>query len=346
MSDLGGAPAVAAPAGARSGAVVSTDGPLFRLLSRYRGKRCFVKEYPGNHGDALINLGTRVLFRRAGLIPTSKQRDADIVAVKGGFGISDVWQMGTDALREVAADPDVPIVVLPSSYRVHPSVLHGILSSRSAPAYLFCRERDSFERLHEVAKIPGVQVEMDHDAAFWLAGSRLLGRLRAAAAQEWFVVVEREDAEARVPSDTSITVTPPALAASRLSALLRTRLFPYEAKLRIRRLLLSRRESPLRPAPDWAGAALAATLPGVPAYPSYVADISARELVTFKEFSTRIARSRAVATTRLHAGILAALLGKPTILRADPLGKLSGVFRYSMADLPHVHLWNDTGEGG
>ena len=65
-------------------------------------------------------------------------------------------------------------------------------------------------------------------------------------------------------------------------------------------------------------------------------DISSRSVVSFDTFCTLIRDARAVCTNRLHVGVLAAMLNKPTLLVEGSYHKTRGIYEYSLRYFPHV----------
>jgi hypothetical protein len=73
-------------------------------------------------------------------------------------------------------------------------------------------------------------------------------------------------------------------------------------------------------------------------------DLSAPGAFTFETFSDAIVRAVAVVSTRLHVGILPALLDQLMYLHAAraPYPKIKSIYEYSMAEMKHVRLWGET----
>ena len=309
------------------------------VLRQFEGKRCFFLRYPGNNGDVLIRLGAEQLLRSAKLQTVHTMARADVIVMTGGFGVSDRWHVGLDALKAAAAYRATPIVVLPSSYEFRVTDPAIVLKHREAPTFLYCRERHSVERLRAFEFGPQVHVGLDHDMAMQLAGSSFIEALQAKSSADYVLVVDRKDDENPDTARHQLTITPPILARMPFSRLLRAAV-PFEARLRLRRMLLGRRHARVSQGPPgWAVSALRDCFPEFEHRATRTADVSVQEFYSFEEFTTAIARSAAVVTSRLHVGILAALLGKPTVLRSDPLLNVSGVYEYSLSVFANVRLW-------
>jgi exopolysaccharide biosynthesis predicted pyruvyltransferase EpsI len=73
--------------------------------------------------------------------------------------------------------------------------------------------------------------------------------------------------------------------------------------------------------------------------PIFAADISDPALCNFRRFSQLIAEAAVVVATRLHVGILAAMLDKPTYIQSGFYHKIRGIYEYSLVDSKHVQLF-------
>ena len=70
--------------------------------------------------------------------------------------------------------------------------------------------------------------------------------------------------------------------------------------------------------------------------PRIFADVSDRTVTDFEGFCEQIATAAVVFSTRLHVGIYAAMLGKPTYVFEGPYHKIRAIYEHSMADMGHV----------
>jgi len=68
------------------------------------------------------------------------------------------------------------------------------------------------------------------------------------------------------------------------------------------------------------------------------ADVSDPLKYSFYEFCSLIAGSAAVISTRLHAGVMAAMLDIPTALVTGRYGKIADVYNQSLREKSNVHL--------
>lgn len=88
--------------------------------------------------------------------------------------------------------------------------------------------------------------------------------------------------------------------------------------------------------------------PGLAQMPRLVRDISRRDYSTFDDFCEAVAAASVVLTTRLHVGIFAALLGKPTYIFGGPYHKIRAIYEHSMAGFSNVTFvpWGESAGNG
>lgn len=159
--------------------------------------------------------------------------------------------------------------------------------------------------------------------------------------RDYVLLVERGDAEHHASTVELRAEIPAVLPDTGLKAKGKRLLRPARQWVRRRRHLKTHAKFQDVPSPEFLAEAKAwieATHPELSAHRLVAADVSDHYRYTFAEFTDSIAGAAAVVTTRLHAGILAALLGVPTALRDGRYGKLRGVYEASMRSMPHVHL--------
>jgi len=201
--------------------------------------------------------------------------------------------------------------------------LAPVLADRTAPAWVFARERVSLGLIQGLAT-PLVRIGLDHDAAFWLHDSALLKSLRATNSEQTLLVIERGDAESATGRDDTSRLTRFKIVRSIAKRL------PRSVRQRVARtagVTQSRQSSAFGAA---AASFLQSRFPQHAALPVDEADISRQSIATFDDFTARSARSAATVSTRLHAAVLAAMLGKPTFLVTGPTHKMPGIFRQSL----------------
>lgn len=304
---------------------------LDAVLEDLRGKTVFFEPAGGNHGDALIEMGSRKVLKERGILLTGDARQADAVVVNGSGGLGvELWNEGLTGLRNLAqAFREQPFIVLPSSFYFEADHLAACFVSRTAPAWLFARDRRSLERLGSQTYPSDVQIGVADDMAFALRDSPFLAGLKQKSAARHILLVERFDREATTAPPQPIDVPSPL-----------RRYTPRSIKFLLKKMVHQRRVASSTFTPTTLDR-LYAQAPEYVGLPLMNQDISSTVGFTFEQFLDAIAAAAVVITTRLHVGILAALLNKPTYLIASHSGyrKLESVYEYSMADMPHVHLW-------
>lgn len=352
---------------------------LDAALDLLDGQNVYFEPGGGNHGDTLIEMGSRLVLERRHVRLTTDAAQADAIVINGGGALGvELWGQGLPGLYSFGQGfRRKPLVILPSSFYFADNHAAAALANRSAPAYLFARDRYSLARLQTQLFDEQIQLGSGDDMAFALRGSPWLAPLRARAAARHILLVERFDVEA-------ITAPPGAAAAgingnplkarsglkaraaqslgapnnhqgwnsrsfsksSVGAALARGRRraakqwLPGPIKRAAKRVLHRRRTA----ASGFTSTTLERLYSRAPQYrglPVMAQDISSPVGFTFSQFVDAIVNAAVVITTRLHVGILAALLDKPTYLVSGGARypKLQGVYEYSMADLPHVQLW-------
>jgi exopolysaccharide biosynthesis predicted pyruvyltransferase EpsI len=239
------------------------------------------------------------------------------------------WEPRLDNLRRLARlAPDRPLILLPSSVYVPTADIGACFEGRRAPVWLFARDRYSLAWLQRQRYPVEAHLGIDHDMAFTLRGSELLAELAARAAASHVLLVERFDHEC----STGMAAT-----VRRLYPL--KRVIPEALRASAKSLVASLFGATSSFADD-ALQRLRAAVPAAASLPVLRRDISFVAGNTFQQFLDAVAGAAAVGTTRLHVGILAALLGKPTLMWADqgPYRKIRGVFEHSLSAMPHVVL--------
>ncbi|BAZ48935.1 exopolysaccharide biosynthesis protein-like protein [Nostoc sp. NIES-4103] len=314
--------------------------PLLEELSKYRGKRIFFEPLHGNNGDKLIEMGSREMLQKLGANLVNQPQQADAIVVNGGAGMTDIWVHGFHTLRNYnCLYPQTPLIVLPSSFWFTETNFASLFSKRVAPAFIYAREPYSLKTLKDLVFPGDVRLGIDHDMAFHLQDSLYIKNLQSKTAQKHILIVERNDPESvtgSYQSEQTISTT-------------KSSYIPKFIKRPIRRYILT----PLK------HAALAKSLgeqganttfvqeslnqvlqdhPNLAGLPVFAADISNPDLCSFHTFSKLIAEAAVVVATRLHVGILAAMLDKPTYIKSGSYHKIRGIFEYSLVDKQNVRL--------
>ena len=305
-------------------ALAETPGPVF------------FDSMTGNNGDDLIRMGCEHAIAQAGLERVSTPEDAATIVITGGGGMVDFSATGLQTLRNhLERFPQTPLVVLPQSYLFEHTDFGAFFEGRTAPVSLLARERISLDILEQIEFPPSVRFGIDHDMAFQLRDSELVKRWRSRTSDDHVLIVERADAE----SVTGATDKP-------MGYRPLNRFVPSGLKVKIKRMLRARRD---RDQAERTAFAIemrersGELYPQSRSLPVVAGDISSPDRASFDGFCETIARSAVVCTNRLHVGVFAAMLGKPTLLRSGSYHKIRGIYAYSLADDGDVHLVDDPG---
>jgi len=148
-------------------------------------KICLVTLSGGNHGDTLIELGLMKILGEMGLQFDYVQQDwrayqrrgfwrkkvdlsmYDLVIIRGGGYINDVWLPGLRFLHNVLTHSK-DVVVAPQSYWFRNIVLGKKLRKIHINVTLFARERYSYEFLKGSLLAKNIKVDLAPDSAFYL----------------------------------------------------------------------------------------------------------------------------------------------------------------------------------
>lgn len=283
----------------------------------------------GNNGDHLMVMGTDVVFRDLGLGTCDRPEDANLIVFPSSGGMLEKMQRVPAIFKELCARfPATPLCVLPSSYYWPTRSFREQIGDRRAPTMLFCREPISFQHLtrdHDLQR-DGIEVRLDHDMAFELETEPVVTARRDLSAGR-VLIVERTDVE-----HVSIAMNSSRLGArkslsKRTPAWLKRALYPLLNKAR------STRQTPFRVRCE---ALLREHCPASVDAPRDVADVSNINTCSFEGFCDRVAASEVVFTTRLHAGLYAAMLGRRTFIFEGSYHKIRGIYEQTLKDRPNV----------
>lgn len=303
---------------------------LDEILQQFRSQPVFFEPVGGNHGDTLIELGSRHFLSKYHLDFVTPPDQAQLIIVNGSGSFAvELWSPGLAGLRKVTCGyPQKTVVVLPSSYQFDLVDFPGCFEGRESPAYLFARELASYERIARLAYPASVFPLLHHDMAFELAGSPFLHDLKKSAQDRHVLLIERFDREATTHHSMEI----------KLSSTLRARVpAPLKRLIKSKLHLLRRQKSGFT---SQALDRLYSERPEFKGLPVIAEDVSSKVGFTFEQFLQTIAQAAVVISNRLHAAILSTLLEKPTIvLSGHPYGKLESSFDYSLKKYPNASLW-------
>jgi exopolysaccharide biosynthesis predicted pyruvyltransferase EpsI len=307
---------------------------ISELLERYREQKIYLQLLPGNLGDDLIVEGLKYQLEEAGIKLITSASEADVLLVKGGGHVlTGMYDTTERALFEVMdLNPQANLVLLPQScLECSPQALTR-LNSHQGRLIIYARDHFSRERLEAYSWAAHVELATDHDSALCLSSSPLIERLRKTQRNDYHLIVERLDVEAATSRAADLSFP------KRVSPGIKW-FVPASTKRAVKRWVLGRRARSTHFGRCCAKA-LSHDHPEWATLPVRYCDLSQRSMFDFQQFLSAVANAATVSTTRLHVGILAALLGKPTYMYDSPAGyrKLEGVYRYSMRDMPHVRL--------
>ena len=301
-------------------------------LNAIRGLKFYFEPLGGNNGDKLIELGALRVFEVIGLKEVKKIEEAEVIVINGSGDLS--YHPVSKPIEETRQATllrkfsQVPIILLPSSCTpANAQRLASIVQGRQAPTILFARDAYSFSSLKELAT-PKIEVLLDHDMAFGLAGSNWLESWKDSPVNNDLLVVERFDAEGATALPM-VYKTPQFLRS----------LVPRKIKTLIKKKSLGTIHANT-PFIEEAAIKVKEYFPGSGYQKIKAADISLPQNHSFEEFCSDIAAASVVVSTRLHVCVLAALLGKQVVAVQFEGGvKLAGVFENSLRKFPDTKLW-------
>ncbi len=286
----------------------------------------------GNNGDKLIRMGAEQLFRRCDLTFVDQPEQAQMLLMGGNGGMLQHYRVIPSIFQQYWSQfPDTPILMLPSTFYYPTERPTAGLPERSAPIELYCRESISYGHLLEDGKLPSCcRVALSHDTAFALVDTPFLSSLKNHRGKH-LLIVERDD------SEHSGRFTRPGTASrSRwrryIPAVLKRPLYPLRAYLASQRMTAFRAQCE---------AIIQQQHPDLTDLPRLVRDISRKDYDSFSSFCDAIADAEVVLTTRLHVGILAALLRKKTYLFEGPYHKIRAIYEHSLAGYENVQFISD-----
>lgn len=308
-----------------------TEPPLGRyrdLLADYRGGSIFFEELPfGNNGDLLIEMGSRHTHRESGLRYVSDPKDAHLLILRGNGSFLENDHVVLNILLRYARDyPDVPLCVEPSTFLYKKLQLKELLPARTAPLYLFARDEVSLGYLLRQCS-QTIRVGLDHDLALSLHDSTFIENLRLMPVDK-NLIVERMDVEHPFVSRPHFKLTL-GLYRTMVPKRVREKSNPLLNRLRQRTPSRMKREGTQL---------LKARFPQHRSLPVVYEDVSDQRRNDFDSFVSAVGSSAVVITSRLHPGILAAMLGKPTVLLSGGYPKIRAIYEYSLSGFENVFI--------
>ncbi|MCA9214621.1 MAG: polysaccharide pyruvyl transferase family protein [Planctomycetales bacterium] len=316
------------------------DQTVNEVLEQHRGKRAFrVPMHDsegvdfGNNGDDLIQFGGELLLSKYDIAPCDDRASADLHIIRGNGAMIQAYKMARRVFEHAWNDyPDTPLLMLPATFHYPGADFFGGLKKRSAPVTLFCREKYSFEHLQNENTIPeGCSVGLGHDTAFQLKDDPIVQNYLGREGKH-VLMVERNDFEhpSKNQAVWSNAGSSPKLSVfSKVPPIFKKPFYP------IRSMLRRRKQTPFR---AFCERKLQEDHAEFAKLPRIFADVSDRTVCNFEGFCEQIATAAVVFSTRLHVGIYAAMLGKPTYVFEGPYHKIRAIYEHSMADMDHVRF--------
>ncbi|MFK7883344.1 MAG: hypothetical protein AB8F26_04055 [Phycisphaerales bacterium] len=314
---------------------------LPEALAPYKGRPVYLHEVAGNNGDELILKGSEFIIDRAGCQRITDPAKAELLLINGGFK-SDFWPFANETIREYSSKfPNTPLIILPSSFWFQETDFPALFAGRSAPATIFARELKSLEILRGMSFPIEAQFGLDHDTAFALVDEPSIKKLIDRAPTRDLLIVERGDAESAtglVESDllssgfvrkaaTAVLPRPVAIAAARAVGRLRGGGSGQHSPFTQAAIDLVEKNDFKRQVGSIKNT-----------------DVSRRSACSYSEFCETIADSKVIISTRLHVGILGAVMGRRTYIVAGNNHKIPGIYEFSMKDNPCATLISPTCE--
>lgn len=297
-------------------------------LATWGDDRVYFDPMWGNHGDRLIVMGSEVALATAGIRRVPDVREADRIVINGaGYRSEGEWL--AHMARLVGQADGVPVMIMPATFE-DPAGILSLLDHHAGSSIIYFREQTSYRMARDIGVRAHMDLRLDHDMAFRLRESEYLVGLHDVARSETVLIVERTDGES-VSGSRALSFGP---------SWLKTWV-PESLKLKIKREVRQASARSSGPKKGFAVASiglLGRIQSGHADLPIVAGDISRIDFCTFDQFGAYVANAAVVLTTRLHVGILAALLGKETYLVPGVYHKMAAVYEYSLADMPGVHL--------
>lgn len=305
------------------------------VLRRFSGARAFIPYFAGNNGDTLIRMGSMRAIQQAGIKPIQNLKRADFIIIYGGGGMNQLWGSQLKPfMHYINAAKDIPLVILPSSYYACGPILKTTIQKSRQKIIMFAREHQSKELLINACMDINdrVEVHLDHDMAFTLSNTDILNKchkIRSHKLNRHILVVDRGDAESSNSKSKLIRSISPGHSDRKTQRFARSTLGPIRrwSHRAYKTLSQQRYSKGCSSQLNWeVENVIEQKWPEFEHLPRVFADASNHLLFSFSEFLEMISSSAVIFTTRLHAGILGAILGIPVVLKDGRIGKLKNVY--------------------
>lgn len=316
--------------------VIQTVAQQFQQFAMEK-QRVYFQPIHGNFGDELIVMGIESVAKQNGLEFSPEIEGADHLLIKGGGALLDVYPGLLKQFKEFFHQhSSVPTTMLPTSYLLNSTSMPELVGRRKAPLHIFVREEVSYELLKNLEFDGPVSISLADDTAFHLCDTEFCNQLRANRKPAYILIVERADPESLGNSHCfSKDPNPP----STLKQMVR-KVVPVGLRAKFHQMRKGEKSNPLES--QFVTKALKRVYsdhPELQGLPVKALDVSSRDLCSgLDEFASVIAGAAVVYSTRLHVGILAAMLEIPTYVVQGVYHKISGIYNYSMTQMDHVTL--------
>lgn len=323
-----------------------TDASLAALMAPWRGARARIlgthdrRGRPlGNHGDWLMLQVFQRLLRAYNIeVTAARTPPPDLLVIPPNGSLLDTYQFPSLLKERLARQPDLPLVIFPSSSQfknMDPALMFG---TRRSPTTWMLREAYSFNHLRdqwgESLGNANVTLALGHDVV--ASGHRFVPEVFAGHANgpAAGLLVARLGAEATVLPDRIVRGS--LLRRALINAYLRVPSDRVKIAVR-RRVTKSRQQTANARMLDSVGTVVAQRLSSG-RLSSLPLDISDPQLATLDEYLSEIASATLVVTNRLHVALPSAILGKETFLVDSGYHKLVGVYEQSLVDVPNIQF--------
>lgn len=296
----------------------------------------------GNNGDMLMHGVFESLMSdfKMRLLPDEQAAYADYLVVPPNGALLDSYHAPRLLTERLAALPDQPLLIFPSSARFNTVDPATMFAGRTSPVLWILRERESFDHLARrwggSLAASGVTLALDHDVV--VSGQhhaiRIIREAGGPVSDREALLVARLGIESTDMLAQPVERERP----SRLKsvAVAAYQHLPTPVAVPVRRWRTKARQDAandalLKSLPDDLSAEIASR-----PFRHPILDVSDPTLCNFSEYALAVATSGLVVTNRLHVAIPATLLGHRVILVDSGYHKLRGVYENSLAGADNV----------
>lgn len=280
------------------------DKDLTDLLVKNKDMFFGVAEPGGNSGDLLIYKGLYKKLRDLNIRYEDIRHGgeniqfgkAEIVLMQGGSNVNDLWGSGTKLLKNIISSCKLPIIVAPQTYYFIRTDFPEIFKGSTQKIYLFCREEESYSRLKKMPLPGNVSIHVSDDTAFYMNKEDF-----SSYGQHYGKEKGKDYALLCFRGDHESTFRDVEGIGPKIIGRFREIVRDHNMEIIERDLSMD--------IYSW---------------------------ISFDYFVRYISGAKIVITDRLHVGILAAILEKPTILFSGAYFKSKAVYEYTLKRFPNV----------